>query len=208
MFHGALCFGPSAGRTSTFVNPRKWLSEWKEWEPQEAQREVTRRYLRTYGPATPRDFGFWWHGGGTTFGKKMFSLLGNEVTTVDLEGWQAIALRSTLEAMASADAGPSVRLLPMFDVYVLAQSRNLPPLLDNMHKGRVFRPAAWVSAVVLVGGRIAGVWEYVTRKEQTRVQVRMFSTPLEAVRQGIEAEGQRLANFLGTTVAVEFVAEG
>ncbi len=47
------------------MNPRKWLSEWKEWDPQEAQQEVTRRYLRTYGPATPRDFGFWWDGGGT-----------------------------------------------------------------------------------------------------------------------------------------------
>ena len=53
MFRGELCFGPSEGRTNTFVNPRKWLKEWKEWEPKEAQQELTRRYLRTYGPATP-----------------------------------------------------------------------------------------------------------------------------------------------------------
>ena len=76
MFRGELCFGPSEGRTNTFVNPRKWLREWKEWEPKEAQQEVTRRYLRTYGPATPGDFSFWWDGGGTTFGKKMFEFAG------------------------------------------------------------------------------------------------------------------------------------
>jgi hypothetical protein len=204
MFRGELCFGPSAGRTNTFVNPRKWLSEWKEWDPQEAQQEVTRRYLRSYGPATPRDFGFWWDGGGTAFGKKMFAALGDEVETVDVDGWQATALRSTLEAMAAGQPAPSVRLLPMCDVYVLTQSRQLEPVLAPEHKGQVFRPAAWVSAVVLVAGKIEGVWEYETRQDQTRVQVRMFTTPAKQMRQGIEAEAERLASFLDTQVVVEF----
>ena len=204
MFRGELCFGPGEGRTKTFVNPRKWLREWKEWEPREAQQEVTRRYLRTYGPATPRDFSFWWDGGGRTFGKKMFESLGDEVETVDVEGWKATALRSTLEAMAKVKVEHSVRLLPMFDVYVLTQSRNLEPVLAAEHKGKVFRPAAWVSAVVLVDGRIEGVWEHETRKGQTLVTVRMFATPAEKIRRGIEAEAERLEGFLDTKVAVEF----
>jgi len=205
MFRGELCFGPGEGRTKTFVNPRKWLREWKEWEPKEAQQEVTRRYLRTYGPATPRDFSFWWDGGGTTFGKKMFESLRDEVETVDVEGWKATALRATLESMEKVKAADSVRLLPMFDVYVLTQSRNLDPVLAKEHKDKVFRPAAWVSAVVLVDGRIEGVWEHETRKGQTFVKVRMFATPAEKVRRGIEAEAERLESFLDTKVAVEFV---
>jgi hypothetical protein len=205
MFRGELCFGPGEGRTKTFVNPRKWLREWKEWEPKEAQQEVTRRYLRTYGPATPGDFSFWWDGGGRTFGKKMFESLGDEVETVDVEGWKATALRSTLESMEKVNVAHSVRLLPMFDVYVLTQSRNLEPVLAKEHKGKVFRPAAWVSAVVLVDGRIEGVWEYETRNGQTLVKVRMFATPAEKVRRGIEAEAERLEGFLDTKVAVEFV---
>jgi len=100
----------------------------------------------------------------------------------------------------------TVRLLPMFDVYVLTQSRNLEPVLAMEHKGKVFRPAAWVSAVVLVEGRIEGVWEYETRKGQTLVKVRMFTNPAEQVRRGIEAEVERLEGFLDTNVAVEFVA--
>ena len=204
MFRGELCFGPSAGRTNTFVNPRTWLPAWQEWDPREAQQEITRRYLRTYGPATPRDFGFWWDGGGTTFGKQMFAALGDEVETVDVEGWQATALRSTLGAMVHGTTEPSVRLLPMFDVYVLTQSRNLAPVLAQEHKGKVFRPAAWVSAVVLVDGTIAGVWEYETRQDRTRLQVRMFTPPAEQVRRDIAAEAERLANFLDTQVAVEY----
>jgi hypothetical protein len=207
MFRGELCFGPGAGRTQTFVNPRTWLREWQEWEPREAQREITRRYLRTYGPATPRDFGFWWNGGGTTFGQQMFAALGDEVETVDVEGWPATALRSTLEALAQAPKAPSVRLLPMFDVYVLSQSRQLAPVLAAEHKGKVFRPAAWVSAVALVDGQIAGVWEQTTRQEQMQVQVRMFTPPAEPVRREIEAEAERLESFLDIQVVVEFVDE-
>jgi hypothetical protein len=204
MFRGELCFGPGEGRNGTFVNPRKWLGEWKEWEPEEAQREVTRRYLQAYGPATPRDFSFWWDGGGRTFGKKMFELLGDEVETVDVEGWKATALRSTLESLQNVQAGPTVRLLPMFDVYVLTQSRNIEPMLAMEHKHRVFRPAAWVSAVVLVDGVIQGVWEYETKKGQTLVKASMFAAPTRKVRSGIEAEAARLEGFLDTKVAVEF----
>jgi hypothetical protein len=205
MYRGELCFGPGEGRTKTFVNPRQWLSAWKEWDPREAQREVTRRYLRAYGPATPRDFGFWWNGGGTTFGQKMFAALGEEVETVDVAGWQATVLRSTLEALANVKAGPSVCLLPMFDVYVLTQSRNWEPVLVPEHKGKIFRAAAWISAVVLVDGKIAGVWEYETRKDQTLLKVRMFTPPAPPIRRGIEAEAERLASFLATRMAVEFV---
>jgi hypothetical protein len=204
MFRGELCFGPGEGRSGTFVNPRRWLKEWKEWEPEEAQQEVTRRYLQAYGPATPRDFSFWWDGGGSTFGKKMFELLGDEVEAVDVEGWKATALRSTLDSIRNVKAESSVRLLPMFDVYVLTQSRNLEPLLAMEYKARVFRPAAWVSAVVLVDGVVQGVWEYETKKGQTLVKVSMFAAPSRKVRSGIEAEAARLEGFLNTKVAVEF----
>jgi winged helix DNA-binding protein len=205
MYRGELCFGPGDGRTRTFVNPRKWPREWKEWEPKEAQQEVARRYLQAYGPATPRDFSFWWDGGGRTFGKRMFESLGDEVETVDVEGLQATALSSTIESMEKVKVGHTVRLLPMFDVYVLTQSRNIEPVLAMQHKDKVFRPAAWVSAVVLVGGRIEGVWEYETRKAQTIVKVSMFANPADKVRREIEAEAERLEGFLNTNVAVEFV---
>jgi hypothetical protein len=61
-----------------------------------------------------------------------------------------------------------------------------------------------VSAVVLVNGKIEGVWEYETRKGQTQVQVRMFTPPTEPPRREIATEAERLASFLDTKVTVEF----
>lgn len=211
-FRGELCFGPGEGRAGTFVNPRKWLNEWKEWEPQEAQREITRRYLQAYGPASPSDFSFWWDGGGRTYGRKMFEMLGDELVEVDVEGWKAMALKTTLESLENAkmESGTNnLRLVPMFDVYVLTQARNLESLLDMEHKSKVFRPAAWISAAVLVNGKIEGVWVYETRKGQTVVSVRMFATPgskvSREIRNGVEAEAERLAGFFDTSVSVEFM---
>ena len=59
--------------------------------------------------------------------------------------------------------------------------------------------------VVLVDGKIEGVWEHETRKDQTLVKVRMFAPPAKKVRSGLEAEAERLEGFLDTKVAVEFV---
>jgi hypothetical protein len=204
MFRGEMCFGPSEGRTHTFVDPRKWLHEWKQWEPGEAQREITRRYLQAYGPATPQDFSFWWDGGGSTYGKRMFAMLGDEVETVEVEGWEATALKSTLDSLASAEAARSVRLLPMFDVYVLTRSRHFEHVLAKEHKGKVFRPAAWVSAVVLVDGKIEGVWAHETKKDRTTITVSMFAPPSGEVRKDIEVEAKRLGGFLDTDAEVEF----
>jgi hypothetical protein len=56
---GVLCFGPNQGSKVTFVRPDQWLSGWEEIDGATALREVFRRYLWAYGPATPRDFAQW-----------------------------------------------------------------------------------------------------------------------------------------------------
>jgi hypothetical protein len=49
-----------------------------------------------------------------------------------------------------------------------------------------------------------GVWEYKMGRTQTTVKIDMFSPTAAAIREGIEAEAERLDAFLNTKVAVEF----
>jgi hypothetical protein len=204
-FRGDLCFGPNRGRNVAFVHPHDWLGGWCEIEPRDALRAVIRRYLSVYGPATPRDFGRWW-GAGATLSTKGFKELGDELEAVAVEGWKAFALRSTLESMESRSATGSVRLLPMFDAYVHGLL-NYDQLLPAAVRRLVFRPQGWVSAVVLVDGRISGVWEYTVKPSRTIVTVRMFAAPTAHVRDAIVVEAERLNDFLDTAVAVDFAAE-
>jgi hypothetical protein len=115
-FRGDLCYGPTQGRNVAFVHPGEWLGSWREIEPEVAAREIIRRYLSVYGPATPQDFGRWW-GAGTRLATKMFKKLEEELEAVDVEGHEAFALRSSLEPMESLSTAGVVRLLPMFDAY-------------------------------------------------------------------------------------------
>jgi hypothetical protein len=206
-WRGDLCFGPNRGRSVTFVRPSAWFGEWQPRDPQEAFQEIARRYLRAYGPATPENFALWWSGGaGLTATRKLFRSLAGELEEVDVEGWRAYALRSTLERVRelAEPAETVVRLLPLFDAYTLGTGRDLEPLLPNAYKTHVFRPQGWISAVVLVNGRMDGVWEYETRRSQTVVKVRMFAPPAASLRKGIEAEAERLSPYLNTEVAVQF----
>ena len=201
-FRGDLCYGPTPGRNVAFVRPSEWLDGWREIESEVAARQIVRRYLSVYGPATPQDFGRWW-GAGTRLATKTFREFGDELEAVDIEGHRAFALRSSLEPMESLSAAGIVRLLPMFDAYTHG-SIDYEQLLPTEFRRLVFRPQGWISAVVLVDGRMGGVWEYKSGSSVTTVKVRMFATPDASTRDAIVAEAERLNDFLDTRVTVEF----
>jgi hypothetical protein len=209
---GDLCFGPNQGRNVTFVNPSSWLGlnakqNGPTIEPHLALQEIARRYLHAYGPATPQDFARWWDGSSRLLAaKKLFQSIEDELEAVDVEGWHALALRTTIEPVQGLELSGLVNLLPLFDAYVLGDGRDIEPLLPKAHKSQVFRPQGWISAVVLVGGYIKGVWAHKSQRSQTIVKVHMFSPSslTTSVRNGIEAQAERLSAFLNTKVVVEY----
>ena len=200
-WRGDLCFGPSQGQNVTFVHPAKWLGSWQAFDPYDALQEVARRYLIAYGPATPEDFALWWSLG-LVPARKLFQSIEDELETVEVDGWRAYALRSTLEPIQSIERTSSINLLPLFDAYTLGigHARNMEPILSEAFRNQVYRPQGWISAVVLVDGCMEGVWEYKIRRSQTLVKFRMFSQPSASVQKGIEAEAERLGAFLNTEI--------
>jgi hypothetical protein len=119
---------------------------------------------------------------------------------VDVEGWKAVALSSTIEPMTALPSAPSLRLLPHFDPYTIAVARHSSYLLPEAHKSRVYRPQGWISPVVLVNGCIAGVWEYDKRRSHVTVNVQMFAAPDKGMQQNIEVEAAALGRSLGAGI--------
>lgn len=200
---GDVCFGPNQGQNVTFVNPRKWIKNWQSFEPYAALQEIARRYLRAYGPATPEKFALWW-GLRTVPARKLFQSLENELVAVNVEGWHALALHTTLEPMQNCHMSGEVRLLPLFDAYTFGFGRDSEALLPKTYQSLVFRPQGWISAVVLVNGCIQGVWQYTTQRAQTAIKVRMFSPLTTALKKRVEAEVERLSAYLQSNVVVAF----
>ena len=160
--NGLLCFGPSRGHSVTFVNPREWLPGWREENPDTAIVEVARRYLRAYGPATKNDFGRWW-GAWPGVGTAAWSALAEEVVPVAVDGMRLDLLASDLSAIKKARFDERVQLLPVFDPYLMGHAKR-DHLFDKVHSSKVSRTAGWISAVVLVDGRVAGTWTHTSNK--------------------------------------------
>jgi hypothetical protein len=201
-YRGDLCFGPSQGQTVTFVRPDQWIGPFPKIESATALQTILRRYLAAYGPATRDDFALWW-GMTSSEAKRVFAGLAGELVEVDVEGWKAQALATTVEAMQAPADPTAVRLLPLFDPLTIGvhyYRRGLPPEL----KDRVYRIAGWISPVVLVGGEIAGVWEYEQRRGRLVVQVSPFAPLSPEAQQGIAAEADRLGAFLAAPAEVVY----
>ena len=70
-------------------------------------------------------------------------------------------------------------------------------MLPASLKGRVYRPQGWLSPVLLVDGRVAGVWRHEKKGRRLAVRVEPFSGPPAWVQEAAEEEAERLAGFLG-----------
>lgn len=202
-YQGHLVFGPNSGPNVTFVSPRHWLGDFPELDTAEARLEILRRYLSVYGPATPGDFASWW-GATRADARKLFQALSAEVIPVSVDGWDARVLHPDVDALQAAQPSMAVRLLPSFDPYTLGLRRNGASALSAVYKGRVFRQQGWISAVVLAGGYVVGVWNYEVKKARVAVTVEPFEPLSPAIRAGIEQETARLGEYFNAEPAVRF----
>ena len=147
-WRGDLCFGPNQGRNPTFVRPSQWFGRWQPVEPYPALQEIARRYLSAYGPATPEDFALWWEINKVP-AKKLFQSIADELVDVEVEGWCASALRSTLAPIQEMEPASSINILPLFDAYVLGLDHNneiIVPRAPTTAKPKIISPTGILPA--------------------------------------------------------------
>jgi len=201
-FAGHLCFGPNEGANVTFVRPDQWVPRWKAMEIETALKEVTRRYLRAYGPAKREELAGWWGIRGAQ-ARQMLAGLGDEIEEVQVEGWQGWMLRGDPKRAAALPPVESVRLLGNFDPLTLLSAKYAGYDLKPEHKVQVYRKAGWVSPVLLVDGIIGGVWA--VDKSGGTVQVVPFKPPTARVKVAIAEQAAALGHYLGRDLRVAYV---
>jgi uncharacterized protein YcaQ len=161
----------------------------------DALREVTRRFLDAYAALTVEDLAQWW-GFGPARGARMLAALGDEAVEVDVESQRAWVLARDVRDMASAKSPNAARLLPAFDPWVIGASRRAAALLEPGHKARIYRGQGWISPVLLVNGRMVGVWRHTRKGRRLLVEIEPFGMLSAWARAQLEAEVERLAEFL------------
>lgn len=206
---GLICYRCGEGNEVSFIRVDQWLPHLKRMKisETEAQLALFRKYLRAYGPATPRDFAHW-AGIPMPQAKALPVFLAAELEEVSGDQKGAFLLREDVAAFEEAknesrNKEKCVRLLPSFDTYLLAH-RTKEHLLSVQHYKRVYRNQAWISPVVLIDGAVAGVWSYKIKGKQMLVEVALFEKVLRRERAEIVNEAECLGRFFDRELTCRF----
>jgi hypothetical protein len=194
---GALCFGPSRGRTITYTNPRRWLPGFQPAPSATALAGLVRRYLSTYGPATPGQFAQWL-GAPRRWATELFASLSEELQQVEVEGTPAWVAAGDAAAPPVAPRG--VRLLPYFDAYVVGgQPRAL--LFPGPAAARALTPSGQAGnyPVLLIAGTVAGVWHLRRTGRTLAITVEAFNDLTPTQRRELDEQVERIGAFLDGT---------
>lgn len=201
---GLICRGPDRDDDEpTYVLLDEWMGPLRPaMEPEDALAELARRYLRAYAPASVRDFAGW---AGIALGpaRRGFQRLGGEIEAVEVAGEQAWVTGGTEPEPPDATE-PCVRLLPLFDAYLLGyRSRDLA--LPPQFARQIQAGGGWIHPTVAVDGRIVGTWRLRRAKDSVTVAARPFAPLERALLPHLEAEAADVGRFLhaDATLAIE-----
>ncbi len=168
--------------------PVIWTVPRPEIDPLEARRELARRYLHVFGPATVAGFGRW-AGVGAREAASAFDGLGQSLVPVPTPTGEAWILARDEQAFREP-AGPpaAARLLPSGDTYYLLHGADRELLVpDTARRAELWTSRVWPGAV-LVGGDVVGTW----RRDQGKLTVHPWRRLSRAERDAVEAEAASL----------------
>ncbi|HET7465918.1 MAG TPA: winged helix DNA-binding domain-containing protein [Candidatus Dormibacteraeota bacterium] len=196
---GHVCYGPGDGNRVTFVRLADW-SGWRDEDPFESGLVVLRRYLHAYGPSTVPEFARWFSLD-PAIARRLFAE--SKLVEVDVEGSRRWMLAEDAALHPPAHPG-AVHLLPHFDVYVVGSHPRdqLMPAGSPLAAARLGTAAPF--AVLLAGGRVAGVWERKPKGKNLRVRVGAHVPLSRGQRSSIKTQAERVAEILGLRCELEF----
>ncbi len=182
--------------------PLVWSVPRPEVDPRDACRELARRYLHVFGPATPASFAKW---AGIVAGqaRRAFEVLDlTPVRTPIGDAW--ILSSDEPEVREPARPAAAARLLPSGDTYYLLQGADRELLIpDPAQRAALWTSRVWPGAV-LVGGEIVGTWRRanadltieswrrLTLAERTAVEAEAVSLPLPGLERQITVRWDEL----------------
>jgi hypothetical protein len=201
---GDLLFGPPVGTRVTFVRASDWLGKFSTPPGGAAQRELMRRYLVAYGPATEAEFAQW------AFleprrARELAKELGEAIEEVDVEGHRAWQIAGDRPARTVS----STLLLPRFDCYtvgshprdvvappdVVAGAATTGLLSRGSGTGRAFLVGPM--PVLVIDGVVAGIWESTRKSKHIAIRVQPLVTLSATRRRAVERAATRIGEIVG-----------
>jgi uncharacterized protein YukE len=186
---GALCFGPSRGRTTTYASPQRWLPGLRPLPPEDATAAVLRAYLHSCGPARPEDFARWL-AAPVSWARRLFERQGDAIELVQSDGWTGWVNAGDADPVHVAFEG--VLLLPYFDAYVVGSAPREHVYPGPAAERALARTQAGNFPVLLVDGVVAGVWHQRRAGRQILITVEPLRPLSRRTRKAVDDAVERI----------------
>ncbi|PZF92262.1 winged helix DNA-binding domain-containing protein [Micromonospora deserti] len=200
---GVTCLTPNVGSAQTFALLDEWAPAPHRPDRDEALALLTRRYVRSHGPVTAREFAGW-TGLTLTDARRGFAAAGAALAAVRVDGEEALVDAALLDA--PREPVDDVLALPGFDEYLLGyKDRSL--MLDPAHKDAIVPGGNGVFQATLVrAGRVVGTWKRTVGPDRVTVTARPLVAVDPAQRVRVERALGRYAAFLDRDLRVDWPA--
>jgi hypothetical protein len=168
-----------------------------EMEELNAKEQIVRHYLSSYGPVTVTDIS-WWTGFLRGEVKRILEVLKSELISVEIAGisGQYVMLSSDNESLNSVEVPkkPQVHLLPALDPYLMG-FKDRQRLLDDAHSDWIYDRSGNATYVILVNGRIAGVWDWIDQKEP-ELRFFLFGKAESSITEILNSKAKQMGHFV------------
>ena len=190
-----ICSGTYRQGKPSFRLLETCIPEPLELSKEESLATLAKRYFSTHGPATLADF-VWWSGLSQSEARQGLEANQRDFESLTIEGktyWMSTNF------CPDKDVSSQVHLLPAFDEYLISY-RDRSAMIAPHHNPKtiyingVFRP------IVVVNGKVAGLWSRTTKKDAVTVNVSMFDDFSDEIRFLIEKCVKSYGIFLGKIV--------
>jgi hypothetical protein len=200
-WEGVLCLGPSVKGKQSYVHLDDWIGRnLKESDGGAAL--LAERYLSAYGPATPQDFSAW-SGLPWKVAMEAWIQVGDKSIEVEYPSGRGSMLKRTADLEQTAQASSDVRLLPKFDTFLLGYNdRSL--FLSPQHTKMVNAGGGILRPILLVDGRVQGIWKMGKEDGRIKIVVKPFSSLARTQLSLLESEVTGIGGFLEKETELEF----
>ena len=172
-FYSLVVFGERKDVSPTFTSFKNWTGH-MPGKVQDADKELVRKFLHCYGPATV-DYFMYWLGCSPKQAHRLWNRVADEIVAVEVEGKSCYILEEDMGSLISPNSDKGRLLMRRPHVAHLGHS-DRTTILENkdLHK-KVWKSVA-NPGVVLRGGRIIGIWKSKTLKDKLDISITMWES--------------------------------
>ncbi|MGD9131782.1 MAG: winged helix DNA-binding domain-containing protein [Candidatus Bathyarchaeota archaeon] len=153
-------------------------------------------YVCSFGPVTENDI-IWWTGLNKTAIQGALKKLGEQVVSVNIEGFEGGFLLLHSDMALKKAAPPKsrvVNLLPALDSYIMGYKER-ERFLSYQHYDKVFDRSGNATSTILLDGKVVGVWDF-TADKKPFVKILLFEQVENSILTEIYSKAQKIGRFI------------